>query len=291
MPLATQLASSVSTVLAMMIAPASRRCVVSVASYGGTSPANASAPPVVGMSVVWMLSLSAIGMPCSGPRTRPGRRSRSRASASSSARGLTVIAALRRLFVARDAVERLLHDVTRRGAAAAPAPCACRRCVASTTENGRAAAVRPRLAAPPCTPASAATHQRRARREAAHASERYHEAVSCHDVTAPRHRRLVRASARRSPTCSPRNGFDLVITARREDRLRAVAERPARAARRATSTSSPVDHADPSSAARLCDELAARGLAVDALVNNAGYGVPGAVQRRRRGRCTTTFCR
>jgi hypothetical protein len=85
------------TVFAMITAPAARSRVVSVASYGGTSPANASAPPVVGMSVVWMLSLSAIGMPCSGPRIFPARRSRSRASASSSARGLMVIAALRRL--------------------------------------------------------------------------------------------------------------------------------------------------------------------------------------------------
>ncbi len=83
-------------VLAMMIAPASRRFFVSVASYGGTMPSNASAPPVVGMSVVWMLSLSAIGMPCSGPRTRPCARSRSSASASSSAFGFTVIAACSR---------------------------------------------------------------------------------------------------------------------------------------------------------------------------------------------------
>ena len=90
---ATQFASSVMPVLAMMIAPASRRFFVSVASYGGTKPSKASAPPVVGMSVVWMLSLSAIGMPCSGPRTFPAARSRSRASASSSACGLTVIAA------------------------------------------------------------------------------------------------------------------------------------------------------------------------------------------------------
>jgi hypothetical protein len=66
-PLATQLASSVSCVLAMMIAPASFKFFVSVASYGGTRSAKASAPPVVGMSVVWMLSLSATGMPCSGP--------------------------------------------------------------------------------------------------------------------------------------------------------------------------------------------------------------------------------
>ena len=70
---ATQFASSVITVLAMMIAPASFRFFVSVASYGGTRPLNASAPPVVGMFVVWMLSLSATGMPCSGPRTRPLR--------------------------------------------------------------------------------------------------------------------------------------------------------------------------------------------------------------------------
>jgi hypothetical protein len=49
---ATQFASSVKTVLAIMIAPASRRFFVSVASYGGTKVAKASAPPVVGMSVV-----------------------------------------------------------------------------------------------------------------------------------------------------------------------------------------------------------------------------------------------
>ncbi len=35
-------------------------------------PSKASAPPVVGMLVVRMLSLSATGMPCSGPRIVPG---------------------------------------------------------------------------------------------------------------------------------------------------------------------------------------------------------------------------
>src|SRR5258708_9066948 len=80
-------------VFAMMIAPASRRFFVVVPSYGGTMPSNASAPRVVGMSVVWTLSFRAIGMPCSGPRTRPRARSRSLASASSSALGFTVIAA------------------------------------------------------------------------------------------------------------------------------------------------------------------------------------------------------
>ena len=91
---ATQFASSVSPVFAMMMAPDSRRFFVSVASYGGTKPSNASAPPVVGMSVVWMLSFSATGMPCSGPRIRPCARSRSRSSASFKALGLIVIAAL-----------------------------------------------------------------------------------------------------------------------------------------------------------------------------------------------------
>src|SRR5688572_3297888 len=94
---ATQLASSVSTVFAMITAPASRRFFASVASYGGMKLAKARAPPVVGMSVVWMLSLSAMGMPCNGPRTRPAARSASLASASSSALGLIVIAALIRL--------------------------------------------------------------------------------------------------------------------------------------------------------------------------------------------------
>ncbi len=91
---ATQLASSVSTVFARMIAPASLRFFVSVASYGGTSPLKASAPPVVGMVVVWMLSLSAMGIPCSGPRNRPWARSRSNCSASAIAVRLTTIVAL-----------------------------------------------------------------------------------------------------------------------------------------------------------------------------------------------------
>ena len=73
----------------MMIAPASIRFFVSVASYGGMKPSKASAPPDVGMFVVWMLSLSAIGIPCSGPRTLPAARSRSRSSASFNAFALT----------------------------------------------------------------------------------------------------------------------------------------------------------------------------------------------------------
>lgn len=70
-------------------------------------------------------------------------------------------------------------------------------------------------------------------------------------------------------------GFDLVLAARREDRLRQVAERLHRQhGVRADVIVS--DLSVPGSAQALCDAIAARRLVVDALVNNAGYGVPGA---------------
>jgi len=70
------------------------------------------------------------------------------------------------------------------------------------------------------------------------------------------------------------HGFDLVITARREAKLQDVAA--AMRGRHGVEVHViPVDHADPSSAGRLCEELTRRGLVIDALVNNAGYGVPG----------------
>ena len=74
------------------------------------------------------------------------------------------------------------------------------------------------------------------------------------------------------------HGFDLVITARREDRLRAVAERIGRD-RGVTVTVIPGDLALPDGAATLGAEIDRRGIVVDALVNNAGYGVPGGYTR------------
>ena len=70
-------------------------------------------------------------------------------------------------------------------------------------------------------------------------------------------------------------GFHLVITARREDRLRALADQ-IRARHGVAVHVIAADLAVPEAPAALCDAIAGRGLAIDALVNNAGYGVPGA---------------
>lgn len=72
-------------------------------------------------------------------------------------------------------------------------------------------------------------------------------------------------------------GHDLVLTARRVERLEALAdELRQRHGRQVTVL--PADLAQPDAAARLCEELAQRGLAVDWLVNNAGYGLPGTFE-------------
>lgn len=69
-------------------------------------------------------------------------------------------------------------------------------------------------------------------------------------------------------------GHDLVLTARRADRLEALAAE-LREQHAAQVTVLPYDLADPATPRTLCDELDRRGLRVDWLVNNAGYGVPG----------------
>jgi hypothetical protein len=70
------------------------------------------------------------------------------------------------------------------------------------------------------------------------------------------------------------HGFDLVLTARREDRLQAAAADLARQYGVSVRTLA-ADLADPEAPKRIVDELAQAGVAVDALVNNAGYGLPG----------------
>ncbi len=70
-------------------------------------------------------------------------------------------------------------------------------------------------------------------------------------------------------------GYALVLTARRVDRLTALAAE-LRTVHGVTVHVLPADLADPRAPAELCAEVHARGIAVDVLVNNAGYGVPGS---------------
>ncbi len=69
-------------------------------------------------------------------------------------------------------------------------------------------------------------------------------------------------------------GWSLALTARRADRLQALADELT-AKRGIEVTVIAEDLADPAAPSRLVDAIEARGLAVDALVNNAGYGLPG----------------
>ncbi|HET7064806.1 MAG TPA: SDR family oxidoreductase, partial [Rudaea sp.] len=69
-------------------------------------------------------------------------------------------------------------------------------------------------------------------------------------------------------------GTNLVMTARRRDRLDALAgELVSRNAIRVECIAA--DLADPQAPGQICAEIDRLGIAVDALVNNAGYGLPG----------------
>lgn len=70
-------------------------------------------------------------------------------------------------------------------------------------------------------------------------------------------------------------GYALVLTARRADRLEALAAELKRA--HGVDTHCLVaDLAEPAASEQIACELASRGLTIDLLVNNAGYGVPGS---------------
>ncbi len=70
------------------------------------------------------------------------------------------------------------------------------------------------------------------------------------------------------------NGFDVILTARREDMLVTLANE-IESRYGVSAYVIPEDLSDPAAPQRLYDEIAARGLDVDALINNAGYGVQG----------------
>jgi short-subunit dehydrogenase len=72
--------------------------------------------------------------------------------------------------------------------------------------------------------------------------------------------------------------FDVVLVARREDRLNALASR-LRDTYGIRADVIVADLGEPQAPDRIVEALAARGLQIDALVNNAGYGVPGAYLR------------
>jgi uncharacterized protein len=73
-------------------------------------------------------------------------------------------------------------------------------------------------------------------------------------------------------------GYDLVVTARRADRLEALASTLV-AAHGVRVVPLPADLADPMASERLVGAVSDAGLTVDVLVNNAGYGVPGRYAR------------
>ncbi len=71
-------------------------------------------------------------------------------------------------------------------------------------------------------------------------------------------------------------GHALVLTARRSDRLQALAAE-LKQAHGTDVVVAPADLADPDTPAQLVDVLEHHGLDIDLLVNNAGYGVPGSL--------------
>ena len=71
-------------------------------------------------------------------------------------------------------------------------------------------------------------------------------------------------------------GWDLLLVARRADRLQALASELA--ARHSCDVAFiSEDLSDPLASARLVETIESRGLIVDGLINNAGYGVPGSL--------------
>lgn len=70
------------------------------------------------------------------------------------------------------------------------------------------------------------------------------------------------------------HGYDVALTARRVDRLDALADE-IRLRHGVRTLTVAADLADPEAPRRVLDHLAAHGRHVDALVNNAGYGLPG----------------
>jgi short-subunit dehydrogenase len=76
------------------------------------------------------------------------------------------------------------------------------------------------------------------------------------------------------------HGYDVALTARRAERLEALAEE-IRLRHGGEALTLPADLADPAAPAKLLADLAAQGRTVDALINNAGYGLAGSYATTR----------
>ncbi len=75
--------------------------------------------------------------------------------------------------------------------------------------------------------------------------------------------------------CVAKDGYDVILAARSEDALKSVADRLAKA-HGVKTTAIAIDLGVPGGGEKLAAAIAARGLTVDVLVNNAGYGIAGA---------------
>src|SRR6195952_2975948 len=81
--------------------------------------------------------------------------------------------------------------------------------------------------------------------------------------------------------CFAKDGYDLILTARSESALEEVAGRLA-AKHKVKATAIASDLGVPGAGEKLAADIASRGLSVDALVNNAGYGIAGAFNGSER---------
>lgn len=74
--------------------------------------------------------------------------------------------------------------------------------------------------------------------------------------------------------CFAKDGYDLILTARSEAALKQVSDRLS-SQYKIKATPIAIDLGVPGAGEKLAAEISARGLSVDALVNNAGYGIAG----------------
>jgi hypothetical protein len=81
--------------------------------------------------------------------------------------------------------------------------------------------------------------------------------------------------------CFAADGYDVILTARSEPALRTLADRLAKE-HRVTATPIAADLGSPDGGRRLAAEVERRGLGVDVLVNNAGFGIAGAFAGSKR---------